>query len=254
MFSFFHRTPTLYVDTFVSDSFIYEKIPIVPTYKTFPQWWLDVPVSSKNFVLSKLERKNGDEVFYDTDKNIRNCYGFLELYRKGFVIENWHDVSIRTGKAGYKFYCSYSVPPTEHPKSQIGNGFENYHHMKLISPWLINEKTGTKFIFMPTTWHHENFNNIIIPPGVLDFTIVNACHINILLSNIDKEFILPMGLPLVQLVPLTDKNMKITNHLVTDEEHMKLRVYGNTSLFGWRKTLSLNKRNKKREELKCPFS
>jgi hypothetical protein len=63
---------------------------------------------------------------------------------------------------------------------------------------------------------------------------------------------IPMGEALMQFVPLTEKKVKIHNHLISDQEMNQKSLTPSTSIYGWRKTFSLLRRNEKREK-KCPF-
>jgi len=255
MFSFFHRTPTVNLDTFISSSFIYESTPIIPSFKACPQWWLDLPSSlKKNFDHDQIPDQSLGLNPYTVVNNvnsIKNCFGFIEFYKKGAVIENWTDLSVKTGPAGYKYFSS-NAEAHEHPATQYGEGFKNYFHMKLMNPWLFSEKTGVKFLLIPATWSLEDYN-MVIPPGILDFTITNISHINMFLPKRSDEFLLEIGHPLVHLIPLSEKKLKIKNHLVNQQEHDKIRNQTTISFFGWRKKLELLRRNKKREDIKCPF-
>jgi hypothetical protein len=79
-------------------------------------------------------------------------------------------------------------------------------------------------------------------------------NINIFLPKNNYEFEISIGQPLVHLIPLSDKNLKIKNHLVTQEEHIKMVNVVGVSYYGWRKKMELIFRNEKRKENKCPFS
>lgn len=257
MFSFFHRTTTINLDAFTSDSYLYETTPVVPSHKTYPEWWLNIPNGHvRNFDYSKVHSgMSQDEItsMVLRDNNIKNCYGFLEFYKKGAVVESWSDLAIKVGPAGYKYINSNGNAPVEHPSSQYGKGFKNFHHIKLDNPWLFKEKTGTKFLLVGATWALDNYS-FVIPPGILDFTLTSIAHVNMFLPKRSEEFILSIGQPLIHLIPLSEKKLKIKNHLVTEQEHFKIRDQVATSHFGWRKKFELMRRNKKREDLKCPFS
>lgn len=257
MFTFFHRTPIITLETFVTNRTIYEATPIVPAFKTYPDWWLNIPIGVKrNFDFSKVkDAMSTTETLGIVSKNsnMRNCYGFLEFYKKGAVVENWSDLSVTVGLSGYKFFNSNGIAPDEHPSTQYGKGFKNYFHMKLINPWHFREDSGTKFMLMGATWALEDYS-MVIPPGVLDFTITNVANVNMFLPKRKEEFTLGMGQPLIHLVPLSDKKLKIKNNLVTEDELQRMRDYVTVSFFGWRKKFELLRRNNKRKSLKCPFS
>ena len=89
-------------------------------------------------------------------------------------------------------------------------------------------------------------------PGIINFDIISQVNVNFMFHMRDGTFTIPIGNPLVHLVPLSEKNLKIHNHLVTQQEFDKLSLSSNKpSFFGSRKTIQLRKRNKERGT--CPF-
>ena len=87
---------------------------------------------------------------------------------------------------------------------------------------------------------------------MINFDIISQVNVNMMFPIRNGTFMIPIGNPLVQLVPLSEKNLKVHNHLVTQEEFNKLSLSSNKpSFFGSRKTIQLRKRNKERGT--CPF-
>lgn len=257
MFSFFHRTPKIEMDCFINDCYVYENVPIVHAHKTYPQWWLDLPLGIKrNFDFSLVSANQHNTGVMDSilqNNNMKNCYGFTEFYKRGAVIESWADIKFKVGLAGYKFFCSHSELPTKHDTSQRGTGFKDYHHAKLNNPWLFEVKEDVKFIFMAATWNMEN-NDFIIPPGISNFRLANVGHINIFIPRKSFEFEIGIGQPLVHLIPLSDKKLKITNHIISNDEYKKKYSAVSSSFYGWRKKMELILKRNNREKEKCPFS
>lgn len=255
MFSFFHRTSKIHVDCFIHDRYVYEQVPVVPAHKTYPQWWLDLPLGSREFDFSHIHNNEAPSNISDIvqkSNNMKNCYGFLEFYKKGIVVESWTDLRFKVGPAGYKFFTSNYEKPSEHGVQQRGEGFKNYHHAKLNNPWIFETKEDVRFILVGATWNMENYD-FIIPNGILNFNITPAAHINIFIPKKNYEFSIGIGQPLIHLIPLSEKKVSIHNHLITEQEYKKRHNSVITSFFGWRKKFELMNRNKEREELKCPF-
>ena len=68
----------------------------------------------------------------------------------------------------------------------------------------------------------------------------------------DNEFVINIGQPLVQLIPITEKKLNFKNHLIDKNEYDKIHISSEKwSFYGWRKVLQLRKRNKERGT--CPF-
>ena len=247
MFSFFHRTPEIHLDCFTCDPNVYLNTPIVHAGKTIPSWWKELPTYKPSFI----KTENDNHVF-KRGQNAKDCYAIIELYKKGIVIENWSDISIKSNNEYFNYYFSSGPKPELHNVKQIGSGFPNHHHLKLTSPWRFVEKTGVKFLWFGAEWALDKLN-IKMLPGILNFDIIAATHINFMFPKVNTEFIIPIGQPLVHLVPLSEKKLVIKNHLVDQVYFNKVLINSDTgSFYGWRKILKLRERNKKRGT--CPFA
>lgn len=226
---------------------MYLNTPIVRANKSFPDWWKELPTFIPKF--GSNETHDHTVINYAT---VKDCYAFSELYKKGIIIENWCDISIKSNPTNFLYYYSGNDAPDVHSKGQLGRGFNNYHHIKLTSPWHFNEKTGVKFLWMGAEWSLDNLN-IKVLPGIVSYDIMSLTNVNIMFPCIDNEFIIPVGNPLVHLIPITEKKLVINNIVVSKEELEKRKLNAaNASFFGWRKVLHLRERNRKRGT--CPFS
>lgn len=247
MFSFFHKTPEIYLDCYTYDSNVYSNTPIIYSSKSIPEWWKELP--NYKPVFGKSENSSWANL---SRKTVKDCYGFIELYKKGIVIESWTDFTINPhGKGGgYDYNISYGPGPGFHI-NQIGRGFPDHNHIKLNSPWIFSEKTGVKFVWMGTEWSLDKYN-IKVLPGVINFDIITGVNINIMFPKNEESFLISVGQPLVQLIPITEKKLILKNHLVNKTEYDSLTINSaDISFYGWRKILKLRKRNKKRGT--CPF-
>lgn len=248
MFTFFHRTSTIHVDSFTFLPDVYRLTPVVNSYKSKPDWFLKLP---------PLDKEN-QQAFLNTKKevkNIRTCYGFLEFFNKGVVIENWCDIGVRTEGNGDLFYRVSSGPvPELHNPVQYNKGFTDYHNIKLISPWKFKSKEKVKFLMVGSEWNLDKFN-IKILPGVLDLDITSGTNIFLMTPKAPQKYIIPVGNPLVHIIPLSEKKMKITNHLVTYEEFEKFTSTSRITYLGWRKVkkLLIKKDSREKQTKKCPF-
>ena len=183
---------------------------------------------------------------------MKTCYGFVELFKRGLVIENWCDLAIKTfnNSSEVKYIYSFGDNPVPHNKTQYGKGFPNHNHIKLISPWRFREKTGIKFHFAPMLWNLDSYDFIILT-GILNFNINLDTNINIMLPKKDNEYIIKIGTPLIQIIPLSESEIIQKNHLITYEEYNQIAKV-NKSYYGWRGIDKIMKRNNERKS-KCPF-
>jgi hypothetical protein len=246
MFSFFHRTSVINLDCFTSDNTVYTTTPIVRASKAFPDWW-------KKLSPYKLQFEHSQENPYHPKEEMtaRDCYAIIELYKKGIIIENWCDISFRTEDGLYNYWYTHGEQPQDHPREQFNGAFPYHHHLKLLSPWGIRETTGIKFAWMGAEWSLDSLE-IKVLPGIVSFDIMSQINVNIMFPIRNNVFTIPVGNPLVHIIPLSDKKLKVTNHLVTKQEYAKIVMNSRTiSFYGWRKSLELIKRNRKRGT--CPF-
>jgi hypothetical protein len=247
MFTFFHKTPEVNVDAFTYSASVFEYTPLVRAISAVPDFWKNLPAAT----IETSKDEQGD-LRVERTSNLKNCAGFIDLYRTGFILENWSAITVSVGEDGYRYYYADLEQPSFHPLEQLGEGFKGYRHIKLISPWLMKEDTGIKFHFGPAAWSHEKFDFVIVP-GVADFKMNRVTHVNMLLRPKPEEysFTIEFGEPLVHLVPLTEKRVTLKTHLIDKEEYIKLEKKTNNSFLGWRRIKKLMDRNEQRSE--CPF-
>jgi hypothetical protein len=244
MFSFFHRTPKIHLDCYTTQPHVYQFTPIVKSSKTIPDWWKELP--NEEFTLGKDDQ---GILTNQSRLNLKNCYGFLEYFQNSICVRHWADLFVETSEEGYNYYCSTGDKPIEHNRQQIGKGFEDYHHMKLSSPWIFKEKTGIKFINLGAEWNLDKFSFRVLP-GVMEFRVNSFTNVNIMLPKEQNKFIIPVNQPLTNFLPLTEKKLVVKNHLITEEEYKKMSYNPSLVYFhGWRACKNMIKDNDK----KCPF-
>jgi len=256
MFTFFHRKRKVVVDCYTVDSFAYNYTPIVKAIKTVPSWWKTLPS------IDYESRKLG--VFSDSfqyQNTMKNCYGFLELYKRGVVIEAWADFNFKVSNAHYDCISTspnekFNVP---HKAEEYGNSFEKHFHGKLISPWSLAEKTGLHFLNIGAEWSLDDYTLKVLP-GVVEYNCNTATHIHIMIPKAEVDhtytFHIPAGLPLLHIIPLNDDvDVEFINHLISESEWISIKNRASFRSFsGFKNLMNLNKRNKKRDqESKCPF-
>ena len=167
MFSFFHRTPVINVDCFTSNNDAYKFTPVVPAVQARPDWFKSIVKPAKsntkfqNYVIN-------DRGFIDfnndfSNHTLRSCYGFLEYYKRGFVIENWCDLAFNIDSKGMSYHYSNGKDLIVHKDLQTYPGFKDYYIVKLCSPWIIQVKEDLPFLEMGTEWSFENFNFRVMP-------------------------------------------------------------------------------------------
>jgi hypothetical protein len=242
---FFFKKPKLFVDAFTKVPGIEQFYPIAPARKFFPDWWKQLPKSHI------WKDSNGIDIEQST---LKRCDGFVELYKNGIVIPLWSDIALRTGAEGQWAYHSSQKDTIleSHPKEQYGDEFNNYSHIKIVSPWFLSEKTGCNFYYAPATWNlTAHYSDFILPPGIINFKYQGSVHVNTFFHKVDKQILLEAGTPLVQLIPLSDKEVVVKCHTLSQDEYSK-KVESKTYAA---KFMSKYKAKKKiiDSNSKCPF-
>ena len=248
MFTFFNRTPKIYVDNFTHMPHVYEFVPIVKASKTLPDWW-------KKLDRTSVEYPKEPDFQIKFNLTLKTCYGFLEFYKKGMVLENWCDLYVTVIDDYFHYNYSSGDKPSSHPESQRAEGFSKYHHLKLGSPWATKEKTGVKFLYVGAEWALGDYD-IKIPPAIVNFTTINSStNFNFFFPKKKYNFNLQMGTPLLHIIPLSEKELVIKNHLITRQEYDTIKIGSSASFYGWKSFDKLLRRNKHRDisNKSCPF-
>ena len=211
------RLKKIKLECFTADAGIHKFFPISPAKKFIPEWFKNMPPS------------------VEQTATIKHCDGFNNLYSRGWVIPLWSDLLIETDKEGwYRYQYSGTFdsfpgsdrgaePIDYHNSTQLGNNFSDHIHLKLLSPWIIKEKTGVDFYYSENTWGIKKyFDDITILPGVLNFKDQNTANINMFLEKKNNKFIIEHNTPLIHCIPLSDAKLEIKNYLVSDQEFKHL--------------------------------
>ena len=119
-----------------------------------------------------------------------------------------------------------------------------------ISPWIFSTKQEIKWSWIQNTWALNELKEFTIPPAVVDYKHNNFTHINMFIhKNTNKSKVLiNAGTPLINLVPMSDKKVKIHTHY--DPDRFDAIQQLNTR-FSY--TKFYNKKKKLTKEKKCPF-
>jgi hypothetical protein len=226
MFDIFIKKSSIVVDCFTANPGIYTHHPIFMANESFPDWWKPIKATTTT-------ERYGIE---HEQATIKRCDGIIGLYSYGFCIPLWSDLIIESNTQGeFRFlYSSEDNPPiTTHTRNQFSSYFDNLIHIKIQSPWLIEEKTGVNFHFNQAAWsllHHSYHMNIV--PAIINFKDQSSTHINLFMPKKQNRIELVAGQPLLHIIPLSDKKIILKNHLISEEEHKrKLLTYSYMSSF-----------------------
>jgi hypothetical protein len=221
------------VDCFVSNNNIAELFPIRPLNELLPAWWKSMP---------KEVPAGGMPIGIST---IKRCSGFKDLFKNSFCLPSWSEYLLFQDPVNGFNHMSpnSSAGGMTHQQSQMEGAFNNYQHYKLISPWLLQEKSGINFTMTQASWHIDAPCEFHIPVGSLEFKYQHSTHINIVAPRPYglKQHSIKAGQPLVYLVPMTEKEVNVKIQVVDDNELSKLRTYHHSFHNGYELTKKILK-------------
>lgn len=222
MFSILKRK---YIDVFCYTDNVnaYEYFPVSQAREFIPQWWKDIP----NTVYD-------EDNSYHTKGFIRHtmkrCPGIIEYYKKGLMIPLWSDIEIiidrHINDTGLSIaVADESTEVESHPDYQKGHFLSSgdWYHTKLVSPWLIETREPLDFLCLQPHWNFNDLNkDILIPNGYINFYKGNcASNIQMFINqSTDRVINIDAGTPILHLVPLTEKKIKV--HAIYDEKRVRL--------------------------------
>lgn len=207
MFDFFLKKTKIHIDCFTHIEELSKIFPIVSSSELPPAWLKTVPTT----------------VMWNTIKRgtIRMCPGINDLFRSGFIIRSWRDIIIRA-ENGNPIWIPNDVAES-HQSIQWGDSWQSHMHVKLRSPWKIKEKTGVSWLFTNVNYHDLEFKPVVVN-GIVEFKYQNTTNINMLVPKnmFPNEVFIPAGKELCQVIPFSDKDIKIHLHEVDISEFEKI--------------------------------
>jgi len=161
-----------------------------------PEWW------------NRQDKGNG---------SIRTCHGTNDFVSLGVTLPMWTNVTVRPTPDGRDF--ELRADPFSSPTGPSGmdvnriEGFPaqsvkdcpfssqrqiNGHYPKLVTPWATKTAPGYSTLVLPTILDpHPEYS---VMPGVVHTDYYHVINI-VLIVNTDKQFTIPVGRPMYQLIP-----------------------------------------------------
>jgi hypothetical protein len=238
MFDIFIKPSTLHIDCLTSSKKVYDFAPIQYSSKFFPEWWKKLPKEH-------LDPNNMPQ------PTMKTCTGLLSIYKNSIIIPCWEDIIINTTETEIRLgSASNSVKSEQHAYRQRYGYLKNFHHTKIISPWLFKCKHDINFSWQKPMYNFENPIDFILMDGVVSYKYQNATNINLLFRKTPKTVKLDFLQPLVLITPHTEKRLIFKNHLVPEQQIQQYsdRVIKYINIYNTIKKLTDEKDRKK-----CPF-
>jgi hypothetical protein len=247
---FWFKRKKLVVDCFVNIPAVYELFKIDKANKFIPNEWKSLPAFEE--LKADGNPRTNMTVSVSTAKR---CYALGNLFSTGFILPSWSDFGIEVLHDG-----TYNIvdpmrtmqqDTSSHPSWMYwDNLYKGYQHIKLSSPWLIREKSGVNFAWNQVDYQNtERYTNVHILSGIVDYKAQHDTHVNMFVKQGSVTHF-KAGEPLVQIIPITESDVDIKCHLISDQEYGEMtRSYGQKVMWhGQHRELSRAK-----NESKCPF-
>jgi hypothetical protein len=206
---FLFKKPKLVLDFFTYSEPAYHANKIDYAHSFYPQWWKDTPKTYTND-------------FYEAS-TIKKCRAVIDSYQYGAIIPMWSDMALDIKNKTYKWqFADFKTEAHAHSAEQWKTYADpkNYAHLKIISPWSVKCKHNIKFQFLSPFWSHPIDSIYRVLPGIVDYKYNYGTHINLLI-NIQNDYrgMIPAATPMAHIIPLSEKELIIKNHLVSIEEY-----------------------------------
>ena len=247
---FFFKPKEIHLDCFTFRPEVYEFSSVDYSHKFYPEWWLKLPKTQQKMNLS-------GKVSEIT--TMKGCVGFVNYYKYGITIPLWSDLRLSYLANERKFDVEFAFKKHTHGEHLIEQmtGLINpdeFAHIKLMSPWIFKTKEDIQWAWMQHTWNFSPVNKITILPAIIDFKYQNGTNVNFLISTKIRECFLPNNQPLVNIIPLSERKVKIHRHLVNEREFEILAASSYPTYFkGKYKKIKQIIIGREKEQKKCPF-
>lgn len=209
------KKKTIVLDCFTDIEAVALTAPIAEAVKHFPEWWKSLP--NEYTVANK---------FYNSS-TMKRCEGMKAYYTNSLAVPMWTDLAISVTDGGayeWQFANRISTAGIHDPKQRGSYLNENeYGHIKLNTPWLLRTKEDLNWVFSSPTYSFEKPEELIIPPGILNFGEQFSVNINILfIIRTPRVYNIPFGLPMAHLTPMSDRPVIVKRHVISPQEYQNI--------------------------------
>jgi hypothetical protein len=232
---FFIKKSKIIVDSFTCNKWAYEVFPIKKSNEFYPEWLKNTP---KEYV-SKIA----------PIPTIRSCQALIENFKIGLIIPMWSDFKFKADETGYEYEFADKKSTLSSHDSKQWDKFADpkiFNHIKLHSPYLLKTKENISWNFTYPFWNNGIQLNYFFTPGIDNYKYQHSTNLSMFIHS-KSDFFIKAGDPIVHLIPLTEKNIEIRNHLIEEKEYIKMHDYLYPS-FIHKYINSVRSKNKK-----CPF-
>lgn len=221
MMFWFCKQSTLNVYCFTTKELAFNFSKPMRASRALPSWFKELPTPSlPTDGISPLWVR----------KNLKSCPAIVNLYSSGFMLPLWSDLHIEASADQFRYqFIDGESNIAPHPVHQFGGCtiLNEYMHAKLQNPWVISTDKKINMMYTAPVWNNFGYGDIVVAPGSYN-TASTAIEANINLfikrSQERKIYTLLLGQPLVHVVPITEKRIKLHYELITEKELRTLKA------------------------------
>jgi len=211
------REKPVEITAFVHEEYYYvaQYNPIRRASEFVPDWYKKMPHTKYSW-----EPKGYTEV--PTGKS---CVGIIKTFQHGFILPMWCDLALDIDEDNFRYQFSDTQSSLEvHNNNQLPNFNTNTIFCKLISPWVYKCSQEINLLYTEPTFFLNHKPKYSVP-SIINTSINKTIAGNLFLfieyfkGNIDIQ----QGTPLLHLVPLIDKPVKINIEVTTKNKWYNIR-------------------------------
>lgn len=248
---FFFKSKNINLDCFTPLRSNITMFPIDYSHRFFPEWWRQLPREFEHTpVPLGLDPRLAP--------TMKSCLGFTKYFAKGVTMPLWSDLRIDVTTDPLQYHWEMtddtSYEGQAHDFRQMGNYLnpQQHGHLKITPKWIFKCKEDIDWVWTQNTWGSDNFD-IVLPPGVLNFKYAGGVAVNMFFSLARQQTLrLNAGQPLVNILPMSERPVKIHLHEVTAEEYLKIGSCDRVFTYG-RNKYKTNREFLQKNESRCPF-
>ena len=197
-----------------------------------PSWWSKLKKFYEHF-----DVRSGIKTPVPT---IKLCPGVADYIRNPIHLKLWTDIIFRVKPDGRVTCIAPDNGAREHinthAKDQTGPDlYPGRATVKLANPWAVQGSDRTRFMVTENHYSEDlRQHGIIVSPGILNFYDQHSLNIFLVFPLKDEEYQVELkyGTVLATLHAMTDKPIKVENHLVNMEEYNSILNNFPSTFFG----------------------
>tara|TARA_R110001606_G_C15261338_1_gene638472 strand:- start:77 stop:805 length:729 start_codon:yes stop_codon:yes gene_type:complete len=196
----------------------------IPAKKAIPDWYKNM-----NKELSGIRLVDDGSVLKPNQSmSIKACPPIQDYLCTGYILPNITDLWMSYfGKRedgpeyGGVPTLDFNYIELHTPEQVEGSNIQGQDVYKILSPWMIKTPPGYSCLFLKPYFLDTKGINII--PAVVDTDIFHTVNFPFVFESTGKEELIPLGTPLVHVIPFKRESWKKEMVKITDDEYRKGR-------------------------------